>query len=278
MKLLRHGPVGHEKPGLLDAAGVVRDLSPLLPDLTPEWLAPERRAILAGLDATRLPAVAGQPRLGVPVAGVRQFFAIGLNYRQHALEAGLEIPKEPVVFMKAVSCLSGPDDAIVMPPDSKALDWEVELGVFIGTEARRVPVAQALDHVAGYAIVNDVSERDWQLQRGGQWCKGKGCATFGPVGPWLVTGEEVADPQALELQLALNGSVRQRSSTADMIFGVAELVSYLSGFVTLLPGDLITTGTPPGVGLGMKPPQYLKRGDVLELGIAGLGRQLQRVA
>lgn len=277
MKLLRYGEPGHERPALLDDRGVMRDLSPLLPDLTPDWLAPERLAILAGIDPSVLPVVTGTPRRSVPVAGVRQFLAIGLNYRQHALEAGLDIPAEPILFTKAVSCLCGPDDGIRLPPDSQALDWEVELGVFIGTVAERVPVDRALDHVAGYSIVNDVSERDWQMRRGGQWCKGKSSATFGPVGPWLVTRDEIPDPQALELSLSVNGTVRQHSNTSDMIFGVAELVSYLSQFMTLLPGDLITTGTPSGVAMGMKPPQYLKRGDQLVLTIDSLGQQHQQV-
>ncbi|TAM84516.1 MAG: FAA hydrolase family protein [Candidimonas sp.] len=277
MKLLRYGNRGEEKPGLLDAGGVIRDLSPLIDDITPKWLSRERLAWLSALDPAALPAIEGQPRLGVPVSGARQFIGIGLNYRRHAIEAGLDIPKEPVVFNKAITCLNGPCDDVVIPPDSSETDWEVELGVVMGTEARRVSENDALNYVAGYAIVNDVSERFWQFKRNGQWVKGKSFDTFGPVGPWLVTANEIGDPQHLELKLAVNGEVRQHSNTADMIFSVATLIAHLSQFMTLLPGDIIATGTPSGVGLGMKPPKYLKRGDAMTLTVDGLGTQTQRV-
>jgi 2-keto-4-pentenoate hydratase/2-oxohepta-3-ene-1,7-dioic acid hydratase in catechol pathway len=278
MKLLRHGPVGAEQPGALDAEGLVRDLSLLIPDWTPEWLSPEKLAAVAAIDLTRMPRVAAGTRLGMPVAGSRQFVAIGLNYRQHAAEAGLEIPKEPVVFTKALTSLSGPDDDVVLPEGSTATDWEIELGFVIGTTARRVPVHAALDHVAGYCLANDVSERDWQIKRNGQWGKGKSFDGFGPIGPWLVTRDELPDPQSIALELAVNGEVRQRSNTADMIFPVAEIVSYLSQFMTLLPGDVVITGTPAGVGLGMKPaPVFLRRGDIMTLTAGPLGTQRQRV-
>ena len=277
MKLFRHGPRGAERAGAVDANGALRDLSLLVPDLTPEWLAPPKLAALAAIDLARMPLVAAGTRIGAPVAGVRQFLAIGLNYRQHAAEAGMEVPKEPVVFNKALTALAGPDDDIAMPEGSQAMDWEIELGVVIGTEARRVDVADALSHVAGYCLANDVSERDWQLKRGGQWVKGKSFDGFGPIGPWLVTTDELPDPQRIELSLEVNGERRQHSSTADMIFGVAEIVSHLSQFQTLLPGDVIVTGTPSGVGLGMKPPKFLARGDVMTLDGGPLGRQRQRV-
>ena len=278
MKLLRHGPAGMEKPGALDADGQVRDLSLLVPDFTPEWMAPARLQALAAIDLQRMPLVEKGTRLGAPVAGVRQFVAIGLNYRKHALESGMEIPKEPVVFTKALTSLAGPNDTVELPSGSEAGDWEIELGFVIGTLARRVPVALALSHVAGYCLANDVSERDWQIKRNGQWGKGKSFDGFGPIGPWLVTRDELPDPQAIPLELAVNGQVRQRSSTADMIFPVAELVSYLSQFMTLLPGDVVITGTPEGVGLGMKPPQFLRRGDVMTLSAGVLGTQRQQVA
>jgi 2-keto-4-pentenoate hydratase/2-oxohepta-3-ene-1,7-dioic acid hydratase in catechol pathway len=278
MKLLRHGPVGAEKPGALDADGQVRDLSLLVPDFTPEWMAPARLEALAAIDLTRMPLVPKGTRLGAPVAGVRQFVAIGLNYRQHALEAGLEIPKEPVVFTKALTSIAGPNDDVTLPEGSEAGDWEVELGFVIGTQAKKVSVANALSHVAGYCLANDVSERDWQIKRNGQWGKGKSFDGFGPIGPWLVTRDELPDPQSIALELAVNGEVKQRSNTADMIFPVADIVAYLSQFMTLLPGDVVITGTPSGVGLGMKPmPQFLRRGDVMTLSAGPLGTQRQRV-
>lgn len=277
MKLLRFGPIGGEKPGILDADGTIRDLSSIVDDWTPDQLAPERLQAIAALDIASFPTVDGQPRLGTPVAGTRQFVAIGLNYRQHAEEAGLPIPAEPVVFLKAITSLCGPNDDTVLPEDSTEGDWEVELGFVIGKTARRVPVEHALDHVAGYCIANDVSERDWQIRRNGQWGKGKSFDTFGPVGPWLVTSDEVRNPQALGMELRVNGEIRQRSSTEDMIFPVAQIVAYVSRFMTLLPGDIVITGTPAGVGLGMKPQQFLKRGDVVTLSIDGLGMQTQRI-
>jgi 2-keto-4-pentenoate hydratase/2-oxohepta-3-ene-1,7-dioic acid hydratase in catechol pathway len=278
MKLLRHGPVGAEKPGALDADGQVRDLSLLVPDFTPEWMAPARLEALAAIDLTRMPLVPKGTRLGAPVAGVRQFVAIGLNYRQHALEAGLEIPKEPVVFTKALTSIAGPNDDVTLPEGSEAGDWEVELGFVIGTQAKKVSVANALSHVAGYCLANDVSERDWQIKRNGQWGKGKSFDGFGPIGPWLVTRDELTDPQTIALELAVNGEVKQQSNTGDMIFTVAEIVSYLSQFMTLLPGDVVITGTPAGVGLGMKPlPQFLRRGDVMTLSAGPLGTQRQQV-
>lgn len=277
MKLLRYGPAGQERPGLLDAQGQIRDLGGVVPDLTPEQLSPAALARLAALDSTTLPVVSPAPRLGMPLAGIRQFLGIGLNYRQHAVEAGMPIPAEPIVFSKGITSLAGPNDELPLPEGSVALDYEVELGIVMGSTARRVSQAQALSHVAGYVLANDVSERDWQLQRGGQWIKGKSHDGFGPIGPWLVTADEVPDPQALGLSLSVNGEKRQDSSTADMIFGVAEIVSYLSGFMTLLPGDVIVTGTPQGVGMGFKPPRYLQRGDVVELFSPQLGRQRQRV-
>ena len=276
MKLCRYGPAGQEKPGLVDEAGRIRDLSGHLPDLTPEMLAPESLARLAALDPASLPLVEGTPRYGVPVAGTRQFLAIGLNFADHAAESNLPIPAEPVMFTKAVSCLQGPNDPVTIPRGSEKTDWEVELGVVIGTRASYVSEADALGHVAGYCVVNDVSERSFQLERGQTWDKGKGCPTFGPVGPWLVTPGEVGDPGALTMWLEVNGKRVQDGTSATMIFGIAKIVSYLSEFVTLLPGDIITTGTPPGVGMGQKPaPWFLKAGDMVELGIEKLGRQRQ---
>ena len=277
MKLLRHGPPGHEKPGAVDAQGRLRDLSLLIDDVTPARLAPAALKALRAVDLQQLPEVPAGARLGPPVAGVRQFIAIGLNYRRHAQEAGMEIPKEPVVFNKALTSLAGPDDDVPMPEGSQAMDWEVELGVVIGAKAQRVPVASALDFVAGYCLANDVSERDWQAKRSGQWVKGKSFDGFGPIGPWLVTADELPDPQAIKLTLDVNGQRRQQTSTADMIFSVAEIVSHLSQFMTLLPGDVIVTGTPAGVGLGLKPPVFLKRGDVMTLDGGPLGGQRQRV-
>lgn len=277
MKLLRYGPPGQEKPAALDAEGRIRDLSLLVPDFTPEWMAPERLAALRAIDLAQMPLVEEGVRLGVPVAGSRQFVAIGLNYRQHALESGLEIPKEPVVFTKAITSLSGANDDITLPAGSEATDWELELGFVIGKTARQVSRDDALSHVAGYCLANDVSERDWQIKRNGQWGKGKSFDGFGPIGPWLVTADEVLDPQALDLRLEVNGQLRQQTSTGDMIFSVAEIVSYLSQFMTLLPGDVVITGTPAGVGLGMKPPSFLKRGDVMTLQGGILGAQRQRL-
>lgn len=278
MKLLRHGPAGAEKPGALDADGRARDLSLLVPDFTPEWLSPAKLKALAAVDLQQMPLVPAGTRFGAPVAGIRQFVAIGLNYRQHAQESGLEIPKEPVVFNKALTSIAGPDDDVVLPEGSVAGDWEIELGFVIGSLARKVPQEQALQHVAGYCLANDVSERDWQIKRNGQWGKGKSFDGFGPIGPWLVTSDELPDPQNIPLELAVNGQVRQHSNTADMIFPVAEIVAYLSQFMTLLPGDLVITGTPQGVGLGVKPsPVFLKRGDVMTLTAGPLGSQRQRV-
>ncbi|MES2264827.1 MAG: fumarylacetoacetate hydrolase family protein [Pseudomonadota bacterium] len=277
MKLLRYGPAGAEKAGALDAQGRVRDLSLLVPDLTPEWLAPERLRALAAVDLEQMPLVEGSPRLGTPFAGTRQFIAIGLNYRKHAEESGLPIPQEPVVFNKALTSLSGPDDDIVLPHGSEETDWEIELGFVIGTTARQVTREAALSHVAGYCLANDVSERNWQIKRNGQWGKGKSFDTFGPVGPWLVTADEIPDPQQLDMALSVNGVLKQGSNTADMIFPVADIIVYLSQFMTLLPGDLVITGTPAGVGLGMKPQQFLNRGDVVTLRIDHLGTQTQRV-
>jgi 2-keto-4-pentenoate hydratase/2-oxohepta-3-ene-1,7-dioic acid hydratase in catechol pathway len=278
MKLLRYGPCGQEKPGVLDGSGVVRDLSPAMPDLTPDSLGANSMRGLAKLEPATLPVVAGRPRLGVPVAGIRKFIAGGLNYADHAAEAGLPVPPEPVLFTKAISCLSGPNDDVMLPKGSRKSDWEVELGVVIGSLARYVEEADALSHVAGYCVINDVSEREYQVERGGTWDKGNGCDTFGPVGPWLVTPDEVGDPQNLELWLELNGQRRQSGNTRTMIFSVARLVAYISHFMTLEPGDLITTGTPPGVGMGVKPePVYLRPGDLMRFGIERLGEQNQRV-
>ena len=277
MKLLRHGPKGQEKPGLLDESGQVRDLSALLSEITPATLSPAGLAALASIDVSQLPIVP-QGRLAVPWTGMGKFVAIGLNYADHAAESNMPIPKEPVIFMKTLECAVGANHPVVLPQGSVKGDWEVELGVVIGSRARYVSEADALKHVAGYCVVNDLSEREFQLERGGQWDKGKGCDTFGPVGPWLVTADEVGDPQNLAMWLDVNGQRRQTGSTRTMIFGIAQLVSYLSRFMTLQPGDLITTGTPPGVGMGMKPtPQFLKPGDHIRLGIERLGEQDQTV-
>lgn len=277
MKLVRFGHAGDEKPGLLDAGGALRDLSGIVDDIAGEVLTQAGLARLRALEASRLPAVAGSPRLGAPVARVGKMICVGLNYADHAAESGQAVPAEPVLFMKATSAIVGAHDDVVMPPGSGKTDWEVELGVVIGDTARRVSRAAALEHVAGYLISNDVSERAYQLERGGQWVKGKGCDTFAPLGPWLVTRDEVPDPQNLAMWLSVNGHRYQDGNTRTMIFDVAALVSYISQFMTLLPGDVISTGTPPGVGLGQKPPVYLRAGDVMELGIAGLGTQRQRV-
>ncbi len=277
MKLLRHGPKSHPKPALLDAQGQVRDLSSLLPDITPATLSPAGLAALASVDVATLPVVP-QGELQVPWSGMGKFICIGLNYSDHAAETGAPIPKEPIIFMKPTSVAVGCNHDVVLPQGSVKSDWEVELGVVIGSTARYVSEADALKHVAGYCVVNDVSEREYQIERGGTWDKGKGCDTFGPVGPWMVTADEVGDPQNLAMWLEVNGHRWQNGSTKTMIFGVAHLVSYVSRFMTLYPGDLITTGTPPGVGLGAKPnPVFLKPGDVMRLGIAGLGEQQQTV-
>ncbi len=277
MKLLRHGPKGRERPALLDADGQARDLSALIGDITPATLAPASLAALASVDPRTLPKV-GAGAIALPWAGIGKFIAIGLNYADHAAESGMPIPKEPIVFMKTTSSAVSANHPVVLPQGSVKTDWEVELGVVIGSRARYVSEADALKHVAGYCVVNDVSEREYQLERGGQWDKGKGCDTFGPIGPWLVTADEVGDPQSLGMWLEVNGKRFQNGSTKTMIFGVAQLVSYLSRFMTLEPGDLITTGTPPGVGMGVKPsPVYLKPGDVMRLGIDKLGEQRQEV-
>lgn len=277
MKLLRVGAVGDEKPAILDAAGGIRDLSAYVADIGPAEVTPEGLARLAAIDPTSLPLVEGPIRHGPPLAGTRKFIAIGLNFADHAAESNLPIPSEPVIFTKAVSCIQGPDDAVMIPRGSTKTDWEVELGVVIGKRASYIEQADALDHVAGYLVVNDVSEREYQIERGGTWDKGKGCDTFGPIGPWLVTRDEIPDPQALDMWLDINGEAKQRGNSRTMIFGVAEIVSYLSQFMTLEPGDIITTGTPPGVGMGQTPPTYLKAGDSIALGIAGLGEQKQAV-
>jgi len=278
MKLMRYGAKGAEKPALVEAGGTVRDLSSVIPDITASTLSPENLKRLAELDASKLPAVANPGRIAPPWSGMGKFICIGLNYSDHAAETGSPIPKEPIIFNKPVSALVGCNDPVVLPKGSVKTDWEVELGVVMGTKARYVEKADALKYVAGYCVVNDVSEREYQLERGGTWDKGKGCDTFGPVGPWMVTTDEVADPQALAMWLEVNGKRMQNGSTGTMIFGVAELVAYVSRFTTLWPGDLITTGTPPGVAMGMKPtPQYLKAGDTMKLGIAGLGEQMQKV-
>ena len=277
MKLLRHGPKGQEKPGLLDNQGEVRDLSALLPDITAATLAPATLAALRALDLQALPVVP-QGRLAVPWSGMGKFIAIGLNYADHAAESNMPIPKEPIVFMKTVDSAVGCNHPVVLPQGSTKSDWEVELGIVIGSRARYVPEADALAHVAGYCVVNDVSEREYQLERGSQWDKGKGCDTFGPVGPWLVTTDEVGDVQNLSMWLEVNGHRYQKGSTKTMIFGAAQIVSYLSRFMTLNPGDLITTGTPPGVGLGVKPnPVFLKPGDTMRVHIEKLGQQEQTV-
>jgi 2,4-diketo-3-deoxy-L-fuconate hydrolase len=277
MKLVRYGKPGKEKPGLIDAQGKLRDLSAVIPDLGPAQLGDVALAKLSRLNPEKLPLVRGKPRMGCPVSGVSKFIAIGLNYADHAAEAGMPIPAEPVVFTKAISCIQGPDDPVMLPKGSKKTDWEVELGVVIGKRARYVPQKDALTHVAGYCTINDISEREYQLERGGTWDKGKGCDTFGPIGPWLVTRDEVSNPQKLDLWLELNGQRIQNGNTKTMVFSVAKIISYLSQFMTLMPGDVITTGTPPGVGMGMKPQVFLKPGDTLVAGVAGLGEQRQTV-
>jgi 2,4-didehydro-3-deoxy-L-rhamnonate hydrolase len=277
MKLFRHGPMGAEAAGAVDAMGVKRDLSLLVPDLTPDWLAPEKLKALRAIDLEKMPVVAEGVRIGAPVGGSRQFIAIGLNYRKHAAESGMAIPKDPLVFNKALTCIQGPNDDLRQPEGSEKMDWEVELAFYIGTKAQSVSPADALKHVAGYCLANDVSERDWQANRSGQWVKGKSFDTFGPLGPWLVTADELPDPQNVPISLSVNGAVRQKSNTSDMIFPIAEIVAHLSIFMTLLPGDVIVTGTPEGVGLGMKPPQFLKRGDIVEVSGGILGEQRQKV-
>jgi 2-keto-4-pentenoate hydratase/2-oxohepta-3-ene-1,7-dioic acid hydratase in catechol pathway len=277
MKLLRYGPAGHEKPGLLDASGRIRDLSGHVPDITPDQLSPASIQRLAALDPENLPKVEGSQRYGAPVSGTRKFLAIGLNYADHAAESNMPIPKEPILFTKATSCIQGANDEVMLPKDSVKSDWEVELGVVIGSVARYVEESEALGHVSGYLVVNDLSEREFQLERCGQWDKGKGCDTFGPIGPWLVTADEVGNPQDLDLWLDVNAQRMQTGNTRTMVFTVANLVSYVSRFMTLEPGDIITTGTPPGVGLGMRPPVFLKAGDTMTLGIEKLGEQRQTV-
>ena len=283
MKLVRYGPMGKERPGLLDAGGVLRDLSAHVPDIGPAQLGDAALARLARLKPAALPAVRGRPRLGCPVAGVGKFIAIGLNYADHAAESGVPVPAEPVIFTKAISCIQGPDDPVMLPKGSTKTDWEVELGVVIGRTARHVAQKDALAHVAGYCVVNDVSEREFQIERGGSWDKGKGCDTFGPIGPWLVTRDEVPQPQRLGLWLEVNGERMQSGNTRTMIFSVARLIAYTSRFITLQPGDVLTTGTPPGVGMGRRDaagrpaPRYLKKGDVMTLGVDGLGQQRQLV-
>jgi 2-keto-4-pentenoate hydratase/2-oxohepta-3-ene-1,7-dioic acid hydratase in catechol pathway len=275
MKLVRYGRPGKEKPGLIDADGKLRDLSKKVRELDGAALAPASLKTLRGLTVERLPVVRGKQRLGAPIAGISKVIAIGLNYADHAAESGSPLPKEPIIFTKAISSITGPNDAVTIPKDSQKSDWEVELAIAIGRTARSVPQEKALDYVAGYLICNDVSEREFQLERSGTWDKGKGCDTFCPLGPWLVTKDEVRDPQDLDMWLDVNGERMQTGSTKTMIFGVAHLVSYVSRFITLLPGDIITTGTPPGVGMGKKPPRFLRPGDVMTLGIAGLGQQRQ---
>lgn len=276
MKLLRHGPSGAEKPGILHSDGTVRDLSAIVSDIGGDVLSDAGMAKIRAADPARLPIVQGA-RLGPCVAGTGKFICIGLNYADHAAESGMAVPPEPVIFMKATSAICGPNDPIIIPRTSEKTDWEVELAVIIGKKAKYVSEADAMDYVAGYAVTNDVSERAFQTERSGQWTKGKSCDNFGQIGPYLVTRDEVADPQNLAMWLTVNGSKMQNGSTKTMVYGVKYLVSYLSQFMTLHPGDVISTGTPPGVGLGMKPPQYLKAGDVVELGIEGLGQQRQDV-
>lgn len=277
MKLLRYGPKGKEKPGILDTDGKIRDLSPVVADITGDAISPKGLARLRKIKPESLALVRGNPRIGACIANPQKFIAIGLNYSDHAAESGLKVPAEPVVFTKQVNCLCGPNDAVTIPPRSKKSDWEVELGVIIGTRAKNIRKKDALAHVAGYCVVNDVSERAFQAERSGQWTKGKSYDTFGPVGPWLVTADEVPNPQKLHLWLELNGKRVQDGSTATMVFSVAHIVAYLSQFFTLMPGDIITTGTPPGVGMGMTPQRFLRPRDIMRLGIDGLGEQVQAV-
>jgi 2-keto-4-pentenoate hydratase/2-oxohepta-3-ene-1,7-dioic acid hydratase in catechol pathway len=277
MKLVRYGQPGKEKPGLIDAEGKLRDLSAVIKDFGPEQLSDAALAKIRKLKTDKLPLVRGKPRMGCPVTGTGKFIAIGLNFVDHAAEAGAPIPKEPIIFMKTTSCIQGPNDPVMLPKGSVKTDWEVELGIVIGTKASYVSQKSALDYVAGFCTINDVSEREFQLERGPQWDKGKGCDTFGPIGPWLVTRDEVPNVQKLAMWLDVNGKRMQTGNTKTMIFSAAKLVSYCSQFMTLYPGDIITTGTPPGVGLGMKPPVFLKKGDVVTLGIEGLGDQRQEI-
>jgi 2-keto-4-pentenoate hydratase/2-oxohepta-3-ene-1,7-dioic acid hydratase in catechol pathway len=277
MKLLRYGPNGKEKPGLLDKDGKIRDLSATIADVNPETLAPAALDKLRKLDPASLPLVSGAPRLGTCLTQIPKIVCVGLNYTDHAKETGAAIPKEPILFMKATSSLSGPNDDVMLPKGSEKTDWEVELGIVIGSVTRYVGEKEALKHIAGYCVVNDVSERAFQIERGGQWTKGKSADTFCPMGPWLVTADEVKDPGKLDLFCEVNGKKMQNGTTANLIFGVAHIVSYISHFMTLMPGDVIPTGTPAGVGLGMKPPLFLKAGDTMRLGISGLGEQQQKV-
>jgi 2,4-didehydro-3-deoxy-L-rhamnonate hydrolase len=277
MKLVRYGAPGHEKPGLVDSDGVLRDLSGVVTELSGETLGNASLRGLAAIDPATLPRVDGTPRYGAPVAGIGKMICVGMNYADHAAETNAPVPEQPVLFMKATTAIGGPNDTVVIPRGSVKTDWEVELGVIIGEVTRDVSIDEALEHVAGYAVINDLSEREFQLEHGGQWVKGKSCDTFGPIGPWLVTRDEVADPQQLSLWLEVNGHRYQNGNTRTMVFGVAHLVSYISRYMTLMPGDVISTGTPAGVGLGLKPPTYLKPGDVIELGIEGLGQQRQDV-
>jgi 2-keto-4-pentenoate hydratase/2-oxohepta-3-ene-1,7-dioic acid hydratase in catechol pathway len=277
MKLVRYGAIGQEKPGLIDKSGQLRDLSGQLKDFAGEAFSPASLARIAALDPASLPAVSGKPRIGSPVGGLPKFIAIGLNYSDHAAEVGMQIPAETIIFTKANNSLCGPNDAVEKPRGSTKLDWECEIAIIIGTRAKYVSEADALNYVAGYAVCNDVSERNFQIERLGQWTKGKSHDTFGPLGPWLVTRDEIANVQTLSMWLDVNGKRCQTGSTATMIFGCAKIVSYVSEFMTLLPGDIITTGTPPGVGSGMKPPKFLNVGDVVTLGIEGLGEQRQEI-
>lgn len=281
MKLVKFGTSGAERPGLVDSEGRVRDLSGHVPDIAGACLTRKGLDALRALDPKSLPLVSGAPqqdlRLGACVGGVGKFIGVGLNYADHAAEAGMDVPAEPILFTKWTSCIAGPDDDLHLPEGSEATDWEIELGIVIGDGGRHIAQDQATDHIAGYCVINDISERDWQLRRGGTWDKGKGQDGFGPIGPWLVTTDEIADPCALRMWLEVDGRRYQDGSTATMVFGPAELVSYISRFTTLHPGDVIATGTPPGVGMGQKPPVYLRRGQVMRLGIEGLGQQRQRV-
>ena len=277
MKLLRYGKNGYEKPGVLDHMDQIRDLSKIISNLDAQTITPAGLKKLRAIDPESLPLVKGKPRLGVPFTGISKFVAVGLNYSDHAAEAGMPVPSEPILFTKATTSITGPNDPVVLPKDAHKGDWEVELAIVIGTTARYVTEERALDYVAGYCVTNDVSERSFQLERGSQWDRGKGCDTFGPLGPYLVTTDEIPNPQALDMWLDLNGQRMQTGNTRTMIFGAAFLVSYISRFMTLLPGDVIATGTPPGVGLGKKPPVYLKAGDVMTLGLKGLGEQRQEV-
>jgi len=277
MKLLRYGKNGYEKPGMLDHLDQIRDLSGIIDNLDAQAISPAGLKKLRAIKPESLPLVKGKPRLGVPYTGISKFVAVGLNYSDHAAEAGMPVPAEPILFMKTTTSITGPNDPVVLPKDAQKGDWEVELGIVIGTTARYVPEDRALEFVAGYCVVNDVSERNFQLERGTQWDRGKGCDTFGPIGPYLVTTDEIPNPQALDMWLDLNGQRMQTGNTRTMIFGAAHLVSYISRFMTLLPGDIIATGTPPGVGLGKKPPVFLKSGDVMTLGLNGLGEQRQEV-